>query len=146
MSVRAGPGILVLLLAAAIGCSSKPPPMDTGARAAALGYYEALLRQDWSGAYQTLHPDSRSRYSLAQFTRLARTYRQDLGFEPEYVQVRSWQERGEEATVHVVLSGRTATQERRYKETLAGGDGEVEGNAGNTGKQGISCVPGRDGE
>ncbi len=118
MRVHNGLGILVLLLVATSGCQSKPQPVDTGARSVAQGYFEALIRQDWSEAHQALHPSSRARYSLAEFTRLARTYRQSLGFEPQSVRVRFWEEHGEEATVYVVLSGSAAGQERRYKDAL----------------------------
>jgi hypothetical protein len=61
---------------------------------------------------------------MDQFARLAENYRSSLGFEPESVQVQICDERGTDATVHVVLVGHTAKQDRRYKDaaTLQRGD------------------------
>jgi hypothetical protein len=100
------------------GCGVAPSPKDSGARAAAQTFYEALLSQDWPRAYDALHPDNRARYNLAQFTNLARTYRQSLGFEPIAVHIRSCDEHGAEATVHVVLTGRSGARARQYKDAL----------------------------
>src|SRR5262249_6417336 len=90
----------VVLLAA--GCTAAPTaPAGTGARQAAEGYFQALVRQDWPGAYALLHPNSRHHHSPEQFARLAQQYRRGLGFEPDGVQVRTCDERGEEAIAHV---------------------------------------------
>jgi hypothetical protein len=98
-------GVFLLVLGA-LGCHAVPaPPVDTGARATAQDYYEALVQQDWKRAYQTLHPDSRARCSEAHFTRLARAYRS-------------------EATVHVVLAGSAGAQARRYKDAVVLRTGE----------------------
>jgi hypothetical protein len=102
------------------GCRSAPAPSPgTGAREVARGYYEALIRQDWATAYAALHPETRSRYGLGQFTRLARNYRRNLGFEPEAVHVRSCEEHGAEAVAHVALTGRAAERHRRYQDGTA---------------------------
>jgi hypothetical protein len=87
-------------------------------------YYEAILQQDWPKAYAALDPQSRGRFSQQQFSVLARNYRSSLGFEPEEIHVRACEEQGAEAIAHVVLTGRTGTQERRYKDavTLRRGD------------------------
>ncbi len=94
------------LLGAAVGCGGPSPPAGTGAREAAEAYYDALLRRDWSAAYDRLHPESRARWGLARFTKLAEQVRGNVGFEPERVRVRSCEERGDEAVAHVVWLGR----------------------------------------
>lgn len=104
---------------AMFGCgrgTSMPP--GTGAKEAAQSYFDALIRQDWPKAYAALDPPSRGWCSPDQFARLARTYRSNLGFEPGAVQVRACEERGAEATAHVVLTGRAATKDRRYKDAI----------------------------
>ena len=50
--------------------------------------------------------------------RLARDYRAGLGFEPEELHLRACQEHDSEAIAHVVLTGRNADQERRYKDAV----------------------------
>jgi hypothetical protein len=94
------------VLVVAAGCNSSPtPPADTGARAAAQQFFDALIQQDWPRAYETLHPDSRAAYDLERFTARAKNYRRHLGFEPREVHVRSCEEQGGEAVAHVVLNG-----------------------------------------
>jgi hypothetical protein len=101
------------------GCGTGPqPPAGTSAAEAVRGFYTALLRQDWPRAYAALHAESRSRWSPEQFARLAAQYRRDLGFEPEQVHVRSCEERGAEATAHVVFTGPGASGPRFFKEAV----------------------------
>ena len=101
------------------GCSRSPDqPPGTGARECAQAYYEALIQQDWPKAYAALDPQSQRRCASAQFSRLAQSYRSGLGFEPDAVQVWACDERGVEATAHVVLTGRTATKGHRYKDAV----------------------------
>jgi hypothetical protein len=89
------------------GCGRAPaPPSGTGAREAAVGYLHALSKKDWPGAYAALHRESRGRYSLEQFGRLARNYRDHLGFEPSAVRVRACEEQGDRAIAHMVWTGR----------------------------------------
>jgi hypothetical protein len=87
-------------------------------------YYDALIQQDWPKAYAALDPASQRRCSSQQFGQLARSYRSSLGFEPNAVHVRACDERGTEATAHVVLTGRAATKDGRYMDavTLRRGD------------------------
>jgi hypothetical protein len=100
-----------------IGCGPSPEgPAETGAKECVQGYYEAVIRKDWSRAYAALDPGSQQRCTIQQFVRLAQSYRSHLGFEPEAVQVRACEERGTEATGHVVLTGRAVTHHRRYKD------------------------------
>jgi hypothetical protein len=96
---------LAALLAVA-GCGSRSDaPAGTGAREAALGYFEALVRQDWPAAYAALTGDSKNRVKPERFAQLAREYHRNLGFEPKAVHVTACDERGDEATAHVTLSG-----------------------------------------
>src|SRR2546423_910949 len=119
MTQRYGVGaILVALLTAGCGAPAAAVPMGTGAREAAQGFYEAIIGQDWPRAYTALHPDSRSAHSTERFGALAKAYRHNLGFEPDKVAVRSCDEQDRKAIAHVVLSGRTATQARQFKDAL----------------------------
>jgi hypothetical protein len=109
--------LLATGLVAGCGPASATLP-DTGARAVAQGYVEALRYRDWPRAYAALHPDSRSRYSAEQFARLAAQYRSGLGLEPEEVHVRSCEEQETRAVAHVVFTGRGGSRHRPAKDTL----------------------------
>jgi hypothetical protein len=101
-----------------VGCGRPPArPAGTGAREAAQGYFEALLRQDWPGAYRFLHADDRTRCGADQFARLAENYRRAFGFEPQAVRLQSCDENESVAVAHVVFTGR-AGRERRYKDAV----------------------------
>jgi hypothetical protein len=108
-----------LLLAALAGCHRSPATGGTGAREAARVWFEALLRQDWEKAYNSLHADSRAELSVEQFTHLARHQRSALGFEPEAVRLRFCDEKGAEATAHAVWTGRVGGRERSYRDAVA---------------------------
>lgn len=110
--------ILMSIGLAAFGCMQAPSSRDTGARAAARAFYDALLQQDWTRAYDQLHADCRSRWSRDQFTRRAQTYRQALGFEPAAVHLRACEEQGETATVRVAWSGSAAGRPREFKDAV----------------------------
>ena len=110
--------LLASLWLAALGCMQTPSSPDTGARAAAGAFYDALLQQDWARAYDQLHADCRGRWSRDQFTRRARTYRQALGFEPAAVHLRTCEEQGETATVRVSWSGSAAGRPRVFKDAV----------------------------
>ena len=102
-----------------IGCSQPPEePADTGAKDCIQQYYEALIRKDWPRAYASLDPQSQKRGTPQQFSQLAQSYHSHLGFDPEAVQVWACEERGTEATAHVVLTGRTPSRHRRYKDAI----------------------------
>ena len=112
---------------ACILCSCSRGPQEaqgTGAKECAELYFEALARWDWPTAYAALDPSSQSRCSLRQFRQLAQLYYNSLGFEPSTVHIRACEERGAEATAHVVLTGQTASKEHRAKEAamLSRGD------------------------
>jgi hypothetical protein len=118
MTGRAG-GALLALLAALAGCTpSPPPPTDTGAREAAVDFFDGLVRQDWGHASGALEADSRARCDAARFARLARAYRAGLGFEPTAAHVRACEEHGAEATAHVVLTGGGPSHARRFRESV----------------------------
>jgi hypothetical protein len=107
------------------GCSRSPEhPPGTGAKECVQAFYEAIIQQDWPKSYAALDPLTQKRCSSQQFSQLAQSYRSGLGFEPEAVHVQACDERGTEATAHVVLTGRAATKGHRYKDavTLRRGD------------------------
>jgi hypothetical protein len=102
-----------------LGCGRDPsPPAGTGAREAALEFFEALSQKEWSRAYALLHPQSRGRHSLEQFRRLAQNYRGGLGFEPSAVNVRACEEQGDQAIAHVAWTGRTLSRQRNYRDAV----------------------------
>ena len=101
------------------GCSRvQEEAPATGARERALTYFEALIHNEWPRAHALLDVQSRQRCSSQQFTRLAKSYRDQLGFEPEAVQVWACEERGTQATAHVVLTGHTGDRHRRHKDAV----------------------------
>jgi hypothetical protein len=107
------------------GCNRGPQePQGTGATECTQRYFEALVRRDWPMAYAALDSPNQRRCSLPQFSRLAQSYCNSLGFEPSAVHIRACEERDAEATAHVVLTGQTASKDRRAKEavTLDRGD------------------------
>jgi hypothetical protein len=113
---------LCMLVVATAGCGPTPaPPKHSGAETVVRDYYEALLRQDWTQAYASLHPDSRTKFSADEFARLARTYRSQLGFKPQSVKVRSCEEHGDEAIAHVIITGQSAPKRRKDAVTLRRG-------------------------
>jgi hypothetical protein len=107
-----------LFLAILCGCEAKTEPVDTGARAAAQSYCDALVRQDWASAYGALDARDRSRRSVDQFRRQAQRYRQALGFEPDTVHIRACEEHDEEAIAHVLWTGRQGMRSRPYRDAL----------------------------
>ena len=110
---------VALAAALAAGCAGAPErPPGTGAKEAARGYYEALVRRDWAAAHAALHPDTRARCGREEFTRLARGYRRGLGFEPQGVRLRSCEERGGQAVAHVVLAGQAGGKQRSFRDAL----------------------------
>jgi hypothetical protein len=102
-----------------IGCGHSSDGSGTGAKECAQGFYEAIVRQDWANAYATLDPETKKRWKSEQFTQLAKNYRSSLGFEPEAVHIRACDEQNADATAHIVLTGRTTTQDRRHNDAVA---------------------------
>jgi hypothetical protein len=119
MQIRVWTWVRVLLLAGVAGCGRSPgETAGTGAKEAAQGYYEALLRQDWAEAYGFLHADTRDRCSVEQFRRLADNYRRALGFEPQAVRLQTCDEKGSEAVARVAFTGQTKGRERRHRDAI----------------------------
>ena len=116
--------LLVVILP---GCTpSSPPPPDTGAKHCVREFYEALIQKDWPKAYAALDRQDQKRCSPQQFSQLAQSYRAGLSFEPQAVVIQVCEERGAEATAHVVLTGRANEKEIRYRDgvTLRRSDDE----------------------
>jgi hypothetical protein len=95
---------IVCMVALLAGCGASKSA-GTGAEETARTYFDALTRNDWSGAYELLHSDSTKEVNAARFTQSAQQYVRDLGFTPETVYVRSCDEHNAEAVAHVVLMG-----------------------------------------
>jgi hypothetical protein len=116
-----------LVLAAALAGCNQPPtkPADTGARAAAQGFADALRVRAWSEAYDRLHAESQARYSRGEFQRRAEQYHHDLGFEPQAVHVVACGERGQEALAHIVFTGQVTGHHRRFKDLVVLRPGET---------------------
>jgi hypothetical protein len=117
---RRGVGGVLLAAALTAGCGGPPAeaPPDTGARAAAEAFFEALLRKDWSAAYDLLDPTGRARVGPEAFARRAAAYRSGLGFEPREVRARSCEEHGADAVAHVVFNGPGASGTRFYRDAV----------------------------
>ena len=108
---------LLFSLGVAAGCgSAAPAPSKIGAEEAARAFHEALIARDWTKAYSQLAPETQKVFSGEQFGRLARDYRQQLGFEPAKVQVRSCEERETEATAHITVRG--ASIKHRFRDAV----------------------------
>jgi hypothetical protein len=102
-----------------IGCNRSPEqPPGTGAKETTQVYFEAVIQQNWPKAYAALDPQSQQRFSSQLFSQLAQSYRSGLGFEPDTVHVRACEERGTDATAHVVLTGHAGTKSHRYKDAV----------------------------
>jgi hypothetical protein len=99
------------------GCG-EAPPQGTGADAAARAYCEALVRQDWTGAHEALHPESRKAVPREQLARLVQGRWERFGFRPEGVQVRACEEHGAEAMAHVLFRGRAEGRQRFAKDAV----------------------------
>jgi hypothetical protein len=107
------------LLLGAVGCGrpAEPAPPDTGAKDAARGYFDAVIRRDWPAAYAGLHPDTTKSLPAADFARRAEAYRRQLGFEPTAVHLRTCEENGDRATARVELTG-SGSGRHRYKDAV----------------------------
>jgi len=108
---------IVLLASALCGCGrgTEPPP-TTGARQCVVGFYQSLIAQDFEAAYAALDIGSQKRVGQQQFNQLARSYRSNLGFEPETVAVRACDEHDNEAMAQIVVTGKVPN--RRHKDAL----------------------------
>jgi hypothetical protein len=100
----------------AAGCGPAPAPSGTGAREAALTFYQAIVRQELDVAHALLDSASRARCDASRFAGLATVYRGGLPFAPTTVQVTACEEQGERAVAHVVLIGRPSAHQR-FKDT-----------------------------
>lgn len=113
-------GTLVLAAAGlAVGCRPRPAvPADTGARAAARAFFDALSRREWDRAYAALAPESKARVGPEQFTRLAENYHRSYDLKPGAVQVGPCEEHGPKALAHVTLTRLHPAKNRRHKDAV----------------------------
>jgi hypothetical protein len=87
------------------GCVASSGVGTTGAEEVARQYYGSIVRSNWADAYAVVQPDSTGTPSAARFAEQAKRFRQQLGFEPEQVVVRSCEEQSHSAFAHVVIKG-----------------------------------------
>jgi hypothetical protein len=110
-------GWCLTILAVIVGCGpAQPTALHTGAEEAARDYYDAIRGSDWNRAYELLYPQSRARWNATGFARAAEEYRRGLGFDPEAVRIRSCEQQGEEAKVHLVFEGHVGGKQKFFKE------------------------------
>lgn len=110
--------IIVLVFAAIAGCGTAPDSSGgTGAKAATLRYYQALIRHDYTEAYAAIAPESKAKITPEQFDKLAKEYLRGLGFEAKTVHIHTCDEHGAEAVANVWLSG-AGKHRHRFKDTI----------------------------
>src|SRR5947209_1066430 len=102
MSLRHACRLLVVAALSGCGRGAELPP-DTGARQRVKQFFEAILMQDWPAGYAALDARSQKLCSQQQFSRRAKAYRAELGFEPATVRVQFCAEDDDQATARVVL-------------------------------------------
>ncbi len=119
--MRAATRIALFAITAVLagGCGRTPEerPTDTGSREVVKAFFGAIGQRDWGAAYDALDPESRRKCSREEFARRGEVYRKQLGFELTGVQVPICEERGDEATAHVMLTGRGHSR-REYKDAI----------------------------
>jgi hypothetical protein len=96
----------------AAGCQPAATPTGTGAREAAVAFFQGIIRQQWDASYAVLDAANRARCDPARFAALAKSYRGGMPFEPTGVQVTACEEQGDRAIAHVVLVGRPSAHQR----------------------------------
>lgn len=100
------------IIGLALGCGTVPAPSrGTGAREAALGFFEAVIDSDAERAYAYLSDRSKAQ-SLPQFAARARSYCRHTDIEPKEVKVTSCDELDTQAVAHIVL----VNGSKRYKD------------------------------
>ena len=72
--------LLAAVLASGCGTPAAAPRTDTGAEAAAKSFFDALVRGDWSAAYDTIDRDDGLRLSREQFDGRAQAAIKHIGF------------------------------------------------------------------
>jgi hypothetical protein len=92
-----------------------PPPADTGSAQVARLFFEAVLREDWAAAYDTLDAKSKAWCGKDPFAALGRGYLKQIDFTPTGVNV-STAETGDRATAIASFHGSSGTSPRSYKD------------------------------
>ncbi len=113
---------LLLAVLSLAGCEKQPPAVaaspDTGAQAAARTFFEALMREEWSNAYDTLDAESRGHISKEMFAGRAKAAMKQLGFVPTDVGV-TVSETGDRASALAVYRGLSGTTPKQFKDGMA---------------------------
>ncbi len=108
---------LSLVLLAGCGRPADELPADTGSRDAARAFFDAVGKRDWAAAHHALDPDSRRACSSEELARRGAAYLKQVGFAPSGVKVPVCEERGDEATAHVTLTGHGHNR-REFKDAV----------------------------
>jgi hypothetical protein len=112
---------LTLFFLSLAGCE-KPPALpasvDTGAEAAARTFFEALMREEWSTAYDTIDIECRTRWSRDAFAARARAAMSRMGFLATEVGV-VVSETGDRASAVAVFRGLSGTTAKQFKDGVA---------------------------
>ena len=118
-----GPILLLLLVWGLHGCSkstapSNPPKTDTGAEKTAKSFFEALLHEEWSAAYDLLDSTSREWCGKEDFTSRAKATMSQLSFTPTEVAV-AVTETEDAATAVANFRGISGTSSIQHKDGTA---------------------------
>ncbi len=115
---RVRTSIVGIVFAAIAGCGTAPDSSGgTGAKAATVRYFQALIRQDFAEAYAALAPESKAKITPEQFAKLAKEYLRGLGFEAKTVHIHTCDEHAAEAIANVWLSG-IGRHRHRFKDAI----------------------------
>jgi hypothetical protein len=113
---------LLLTIAALCGCEKQQPPLpvpvDTGAEAVARSFFDAMVREDWNAAYDTIDAESRARVTKEQFASRAQANMKRVGFKPTEVGV-AVSETGDRASAVAVYRSVSEISSKRYKDGTA---------------------------
>jgi hypothetical protein len=110
--------LAVTLTTAGCGRTDVPGPPDTGARAAARAFFEAIIHRDWPAAFAAIEPDLQSGMGADAFAGQAKRYRDGHGFEPDGVLFRGCEEQGDQAVAHVVVTGKSDGGRRQFRDSV----------------------------
>jgi len=120
--------LMIVLLALAFGAGwmvrrsisaapSKPatPAPLVGAAKTAQDFFEGLMHEQWSSAYETLDPESRAWCTEDEFVKRAKTNSSTIGFAPSEVRITA-NENGDDASAVAEYRGAPGTKGQHFKD------------------------------